>query len=61
MLMDPRAESLVTNFAFQWLNIGHIDAVVPDPVLYPDFDLALRTGFREGDPPVPRRRAPAEP
>lgn len=47
MLVDPRSESLVTNFAFQWLNIGHIDAVVPDPVLYPDFDPALRTGFRE--------------
>jgi uncharacterized protein DUF1592/uncharacterized protein DUF1588/uncharacterized protein DUF1585/uncharacterized protein DUF1595/uncharacterized protein DUF1587 len=47
MLMDPRSESLVTNFAFQWLNIGHIDAVQPDPVLYPDFDPALRTGFRE--------------
>jgi hypothetical protein len=47
MLMDPRSESLVTNFAFQWLNIGHIDQVQPDPVLYPNFDPALRTGFRE--------------
>jgi hypothetical protein len=47
MLMDPRAESLVTNFAYQWLNIGHIDQVQPDPVLYPDFDPALRAGFRE--------------
>jgi hypothetical protein len=47
MLMDPRSGSLVTNFAFQWLNIGHIDSVQPDPVLYPNFDPALRTGFRE--------------
>ena len=47
MLMDPRSESLVTNFAFQWLNIGHIDQIQPDPVLYPDFDPALREGFRE--------------
>lgn len=47
MLMDPRSESLVTNFAFQWLNIGHIDQVQPDPVLYPDFDPTLRAGFRE--------------
>ena len=47
MLKDPRSESLVTNFAYQWLNIGHIDQVQPDPVLYPDFDPALRAGFRE--------------
>src|SRR6185369_4982745 len=47
MLADPRSESLVTNFAYQWLNIGHIDQVQPDPVLYPDFDPALRAGFRE--------------
>ncbi|MEJ0035025.1 MAG: DUF1592 domain-containing protein [Gammaproteobacteria bacterium] len=47
MLADPRSESLVTNFAFQWLNIGHIDQIQPDPVLYPDFDPALRAGFRE--------------
>ncbi len=42
MLVDPRSESLVTNFAFQWLNIGRIDVIQPDPVLYPDFDPALR-------------------
>src|SRR5262249_8650241 len=47
MLADPRSESLVTNFAFQWLNVGHIDQIQPDPVLYPDFDPALREGFRE--------------
>ena len=47
MLRDPRSETLVTNFAFQWLNIGHIDQIQPDPVLYPDFDPALRAGFRE--------------
>jgi len=47
MLADPRAESLVTNFAFQWLNVGKIDAVEPTPALYPDFDRNLRNGFRE--------------
>jgi hypothetical protein len=47
MLADPASESLVTNFAFQWLNVGHIDQIQPDPVLYPDFDPALREGFRE--------------
>jgi mono/diheme cytochrome c family protein len=47
MLKDPRSESLVTNFAFQWLNVNHIDLIQPDPVLYPDFDPALRDGFRQ--------------
>jgi len=47
MLADPRAESLVTNFAFQWLNVGKIDGVEPTPALYPDFDRNLRDGFRE--------------
>jgi hypothetical protein len=47
MLADPRADSLVTNFAFQWLNVGRMDNIVPDPLLYPDFDRDLRDGFKE--------------
>jgi mono/diheme cytochrome c family protein len=47
MLADPRSETLVTNFAFQWLNVGRIDSIQPDPVVYPDFDPDLRNGFRE--------------
>ena len=47
MLADARSESLVTNFAFQWLEVSKIDAVEPTPVLYPDFDPDLRDGFRE--------------
>ncbi len=47
MLADPRSSSLVTNFAFQWLNVPQIDRIQPDPVLYPDFDPNLRNGFRE--------------
>ena len=47
MLAEPRSGSLVTNFAFQWLNVGRIDNIQPDPVLYPDFDPDLREGFRE--------------
>jgi hypothetical protein len=47
MLADARSESLVTNFAFQWLNVGRIDNIQPDPVLYPDFDPDLRAGFRD--------------
>jgi hypothetical protein len=47
MLEDPRAQSLVTNFAFQWLTVAKIDNVEPTPTLYPDFDRDLREGFRE--------------
>jgi hypothetical protein len=47
MLAHPRSDSLVTNFAFQWLNIGRIDNIHPDPVLYPDFEPTLRESFRE--------------
>jgi hypothetical protein len=46
MLADPRAESLVTNFAEQWLYIRDIDAKKPDELLFPDFDETLREAFR---------------
>jgi mono/diheme cytochrome c family protein len=47
MLADRRSSALVTNFAFQWLNVNKMDNVEPDPLLYPDFDRDLREGFRE--------------
>jgi hypothetical protein len=47
MLKDRRSDSLTTNFAFQWLNVGRTDNIQPDPVLYPDFNPDLRTSFRE--------------
>jgi hypothetical protein len=46
MLADPRAESLVTNFAEQWLYIRDIDAKKPDELLFPDFDETLRESFK---------------
>jgi uncharacterized protein DUF1592/uncharacterized protein DUF1588/uncharacterized protein DUF1585/uncharacterized protein DUF1595 len=50
MLADPRAESLVTNFAEQWLYIRDIEAKKPDDLLFPDFDQTLRESFhRETD------------
>jgi hypothetical protein len=45
MLADPRARSLVTNFALRWLNVDEIDAVNPDDRLFPDFTDALRDDF----------------
>ncbi|MBK7116358.1 MAG: DUF1592 domain-containing protein [Proteobacteria bacterium] len=47
MLADPRAQTLATNFAGQWLTVDEIDAIEPDPTLYPEFDGALRRAFRE--------------
>jgi mono/diheme cytochrome c family protein len=45
MLADRRAESLVTNFAAQWLYLRDIDAKQPDGLLFPDFDENLRKAF----------------
>ncbi len=47
MLADPRAESLVTNFAFQWLEVDGMDKIDPDPYEYPGFDEDLRSAYRE--------------
>ncbi len=46
MLADPRAESLVTDFAFQWLEVDSMDKIEPDNVEYPGFDEDLRTAYR---------------
>jgi len=42
MLKDPRAESLVRNFAIKSLDLDKVDQVVPDPNLFPTFSTALR-------------------
>ena len=47
MLADPRARSLVTNFAFQWLDVRDLDQITPDPRLFPDFDEDLRQAFEK--------------
>ena len=46
MLADPRAHSLVTNFAGQWLHLRNLESVSPDGRLFPDFDDNLRQAFR---------------
>jgi len=47
MLAQPRAETLTNNFAFQWLKIQDIDAIDPDPRIFPEFDKDLRAAFKE--------------
>ncbi|MEE2636787.1 MAG: DUF1592 domain-containing protein [Acidobacteriota bacterium] len=46
MLTDDRAESLVSNFAAQWLYLRNLPAVSPDFVAFPDFDETLRRAMR---------------
>ncbi|PYS54648.1 MAG: hypothetical protein DMG13_07475, partial [Acidobacteria bacterium] len=45
MLADSRANTLVFNFVGQWLYLKNIEAVLPDPVAFPDFDENLRVAL----------------
>jgi len=45
MLGDPKAQSLVENFAGQWLQLRNLKTAAPDKRRYPDFDEALRTAM----------------
>jgi hypothetical protein len=45
MMADPKASSLVTSFAEKWLTIGDLDAVKPDPTLFPGFNDQMRRDF----------------
>src|SRR6185436_11445697 len=45
MLADPKASSLVSNFAMKWLNLDSLESVKPDPVLFPGFTDQLRRDF----------------
>lgn len=46
MLSDPRAQSMASNFADQWLYLRNLDSLTPDSRLFPDFDDNLRQAFR---------------
>src|SRR6185312_9795208 len=46
MLADPRSQSLVSNFASQWLHLRNLDSITPDLRLFPDFDDNLRQAMR---------------
>ncbi len=47
MLEDPKARALVENFAQQWLHLGALQRIAPDPQLFPEFDDSLRQAMRE--------------
>jgi hypothetical protein len=45
MLIDPRAESLSSRFASQWLRLPDLDKIMPDPIQYPYYDKTLADAF----------------
>jgi mono/diheme cytochrome c family protein len=48
MIEDGRADALVENFTGQWLQLRNLEAkVVPDLLMFPDFDDNIRKGFRK--------------
>jgi mono/diheme cytochrome c family protein len=42
LLKDPRAAAFTRNFVGQWLSLRNIDATLPDPSLYPEFNDGLK-------------------
>jgi cytochrome c553 len=46
LLEDPRSESLVSNFAGQWLYTRGLAQQKPDPDAFPEFDESLRQAFQ---------------
>ncbi|MCA9262440.1 MAG: DUF1592 domain-containing protein [Planctomycetales bacterium] len=46
MLLDPKAEALVDNFAGQWLQLRDLANLMPDPNRFPEFDGELRNAMR---------------
>jgi hypothetical protein len=47
MLADPRSESLVQNFAGQWLFLRNIAGIQPDSTAFPNFDENLRQALQK--------------
>ena len=47
MLADPRANTLIDNFAEQWLGLRSLAELEPDATAYPAFDSSLRMAFEQ--------------
>ncbi|MDX1562672.1 MAG: DUF1592 domain-containing protein, partial [Gammaproteobacteria bacterium] len=45
MLADPRSQSLVDNFAEQWLYLRNLETTAPAQTVFPDWDDELRKAF----------------
>jgi hypothetical protein len=47
LLADPRADSLIANFAGQWLQARAIDDIAPEKAAFPEFDDTLRKSMKK--------------
>jgi hypothetical protein len=47
MLADPRSQTLISNFAGQWLQLRNLATLKPDPETFPQFDESLRYSLRQ--------------
>ncbi|HPM82421.1 MAG TPA: DUF1592 domain-containing protein [Candidatus Anammoximicrobium sp.] len=47
MLQDPKSESLVENFALQWLQLKRLETFAPDPQRFPRFGDRMRSAMLE--------------
>jgi hypothetical protein len=46
LLADPKSQSIIDNFAGQWLYLRAVDDVEPDPMLFSRFDEPLRAAMK---------------
>src|SRR5439155_14492994 len=46
MLADPKAETLSTRFAAQWLRLQDVEKLHPDALLFPSFDNELAASYK---------------
>ena len=47
MLADQKSQTLVENFASQWLNLRNLDEATPNPKNFPNFSVELRSDMRQ--------------
>lgn len=47
MLDDPKASSLVSHFASQWLRLSQLDTAAPSTTAFPSYDDALRSSAQQ--------------
>ncbi len=47
LLQSPKAAAFTKNFAGQWLNLRSLDATMPDPTLYPEFNDGLKESMAQ--------------
>jgi hypothetical protein len=47
MIADPRCKDFIKDFTGQWLGLRRVGAMLPDPNLFPNYEMVLETSMRE--------------